>query len=438
VLLEVKKTIPIDIHVVHINHMIREDAPKDAKYVEELCITHQIPFTLVEKDVEKIARQNHISTEEAGRNVRYEAFYKELGEHEGKIAIAHNKNDCCETFLFNLFRGSSLKGLSGIRPQRDKIIRPLLCLERSEIETYLNEHNIPYCTDITNLTDDYTRNKIRHHILDKATTDISPQAVTNISNACNRIDEAYTLISDLTVEVVKNCVTTEDNNFYKKAYHIEESKYLKIHDTIKGYLIMETLAMTAGKAKDIERVHVEGVKDLFGKQCGASISLPYQMTAKRDYTGITIYKGQAAKDDIFITISPKERERLEKGEKLKIYLPKSGYLTMEIVDNYKKIEKLENFPQKKYTKWFDYDKIKRSISIRTRKQGDYLTVNSMNQTKKLKSYFINEKIPECERDHILLLAEENHIIWVIGARISNYYKVTEETVRILSVTYEQE
>jgi tRNA(Ile)-lysidine synthase len=111
---------------------------------------------------------------------------------------------------------------------------------------------------------------------------------------------------------------------------------------------------------------------------------------------------------------------------------------MEILDNYKKIEKLENFPQKKYTKWFDYDKIKRSISIRTRKSGDYLTVNSLNQTKKLKSYFINEKIPECERSSILLLAEDNHIIWVIGARISNYYKVTDKTVRVLSVTYEQE
>ena len=115
VLLEISQNIPITIHVVHINHGIRQEAGEDAEYVEEFCGRRQIPFTLVEEDVPAIAAKNHISTEEAGREVRYDAFYRVLeenrGTHRGRIAIAHNRNDCCETFLFHLFRGSGLKGL---------------------------------------------------------------------------------------------------------------------------------------------------------------------------------------------------------------------------------------------------------------------------------------------------------------------------------------
>jgi tRNA(Ile)-lysidine synthase len=408
--------------------------------VEKLCTTHQIPFTLVEKDVEEIARACHISTEEAGRNVRYEAFYKELDGREGKIAVAHNKNDCCETFLFNLFRGSALKGLSGIKPKRDMIIRPLLCLERSEIEAYLYRHNIAYRTDSTNLTDDYTRNKIRHRILETEAVCICPQAVNNISKACERIDEAYALIADITAQAFAACVTEIDNNFYKRAYHITESEFEKVHDTIKGYVVMETLAKTAGKSKDIESVHVNAVRELFGKQSGSMVSLPYQMIARRDYTGVIIFvQNENAQDQGFCRdITSLERTCLESGKELIINLENNNFLTLKILDNYEKIQNLENFSPKKYTKLFDYDKIEGNIAIRTRKAGDYLTVNSMNQTKKLKAYFTDEKIPKDVRDHMLLLANDSHIIWAIGGRISNYYKIARQTDRILQVTFYNE
>lgn len=130
VLLELRLEIPMTIHVVHINHKIREEAGEDAAYVEAFCRERQLPFSLVEADVEQLAAQRHISTEEAGREVRYEAFHRILNENRagrrGRIAIAHNQNDCCETFLFHLFRGSGLKGLTGIPAIRREIVRPLL------------------------------------------------------------------------------------------------------------------------------------------------------------------------------------------------------------------------------------------------------------------------------------------------------------------------
>ena len=266
-LMEIKKVIPMEIRVVHVNHLMREEAFADAAYVESLCRGYDIPYTLVETDVEALAGKLHISAEEAGRNVRYEAFYKELGSRKGKIAIAHNKNDCCETFLFNLFRGSSLKGLSGIRPVRDRIIRPLLCLDRSEIEAFLLERKITYCIDCTNLEDNYSRNIIRHHILRTAVKDICPAAVNHISNACGRVSEAYDLIEDITRLGYDTCVdVVKDDKMHQKAYHIDRDKFLMLHATIQGYVIMEVLSEASGSRKDLETVHIGQVRDHMYKQ----------------------------------------------------------------------------------------------------------------------------------------------------------------------------
>ena len=436
-LLEIRKVIPMELCVVHVNHQIRTDAAKDADYVRDLCLANQIHFTLVEADVETIARNRHISTEEAGRAVRYAAFEKELGTKKGKIAVAHNKNDSCETFLFHLFRGTSLKGLTGIRPVRDRVIRPLLCVSRSEIECFLQERNVAYCIDSTNLEDNYSRNRIRHHILEPAVREISPAAVSHISDACERVHEAYDLIADLTKQGFAACVTATS-----KTYHINKEIFLTLHRTIQSYVVMETLAQAAGSRKDLEAVHVRQVLELMDRQCGRAVQLPYQLLAKRDYTGICIYResNRLAQEVVLseIVLSEEETETLIMGRELVI-----------LVGNHQKIRAklffvgnngidFKNIPQKKYTKWFDYDKIRGSIVIRTRKAGDYLTVNAENQRKTLKAYFIDHKIPQAERDQIHLVADGNHIIWIVGERISNYFKVSEATRTILSLAFEED
>lgn len=444
-LLEVKKTIPMHIHVVHINHMIREDATSDAQYVENLCIKYNLPFTLVEKDVETIAKSEHISTEEAGRNIRYQAFndvldtYKDIDEGHKKIAIAHNKNDCCETFLFNLFRGSSLKGLCGIKSVRDNIVRPLMCLERAEIEKYLEQNSVDFCIDSTNLEDNYTRNKIRHHILDTAKSQISPAAISHISNACEKISEAYDLIKNMTDEGFRQCVEykgAETDNIMS----VNKQKYDSLHATIQGYVIMEVLSRVAGSRKDLESVHVDKVKELMCNQTGKSVNLPYNIVAQREYEGIIVRKKQvndniSQEDKIIkeIIISKEDKEKLLKGEKLE-YMWNGDTLTFSVMNT----ECLQNIPQNKYTKWFDYGKIKSDIHIRTRKKGDYLTINSSNQKKMLKAYFITQKVPREDRDSICLIAEENHIMWITGERISNYYKIDENTNKILQISISKE
>ena len=180
VLLALRRELDLQLHVVHVNHGIRIEAGEDAAYVSALCEAHQVPFYLYEKDIPALAKEWSCSEEEAGRRVRYEAFEEVLRQQCcQKIAVAHNSNDRAETMLFHLFRGTGLTGLAGIRPVRGQIIRPLLCVDRAQIETYLTEKQISYRHDATNDCDDYTRNKIRHHILPYAEQEIVKGSVAS-------------------------------------------------------------------------------------------------------------------------------------------------------------------------------------------------------------------------------------------------------------------
>ena len=167
VLLELQKKYELELFVVHVHHGIRgEEADKDEQFVENLAKKHQIPYYCFWKNIPVLSKKRGLTEEEAGRIVRYEAFYEVLKKvNATKIAVAHNQNDCAETVLFQLFRGSGLKGMCGIFPKRDEIIRPLLGVDRKAIEAYLMQKGQAYCTDRTNLEEEYTRNKIRLSIL---------------------------------------------------------------------------------------------------------------------------------------------------------------------------------------------------------------------------------------------------------------------------------
>ena len=174
--LKEEKNIDFKIYVAHINHMIRKEAIDDEKYVQDYCKKYNIEFYVKRADVQKIANDKKIGTEEAGRKVRY-AFFEEVLQKTGsnKIAIAHNKNDKIETIIMHLLRGSGLSGLKGIEPIRDnKYIRPLLECEREEIEQYCEKKNLHPRIDKTNFENEYTRNKIRNIVIPYIKKEFNP------------------------------------------------------------------------------------------------------------------------------------------------------------------------------------------------------------------------------------------------------------------------
>lgn len=457
VLTELSESYGLTLFVIHVNHGIRgEEADRDEEFVRSLCKERGVSFTAVCKDIPLMAKTQGLSLEEAGRISRYEVFNQYLNAYKcNKIAIAHNKNDNAETILFNLFRGSALTGLTGINPVRDNIIRPLLCLERQEIEAYLSNRSADYLNDSTNFTLDYTRNKIRHGILKNA-AEVNKQAVGHISGAGDSLMEIEAFVQKMTLKAMdrvlvsgnnakRNVFPEEDMNSHDNNTELKEAspqgqvqllteELLKEDIVIQKELVRKALSFLSGSLKDLEAVHVAAVLDLVSKQTGKRVNLPYGITAAKEYNHISFVRDKRISSSI--DSSPPENE-LEQVLNIpgRTSLPDREICLITEVLNYKKNMII---PQNLYTKWFDYDKIKDTVLIRKRKQGDYLCIDAKGGTKKLKAYFIDEKVPRQIRDVQPLLADGSHIIWVIGGRISEAYKVDENTKRILQIKLTEE
>lgn len=425
VLLEIRERIPFDLKVVHVNHGVRADAGADAEFVKALCEKNELPFYLVEENIKELAAKSGRSEEEEGRRVRYQAFEEALGSDQGRVAVAHNSNDRAETMLFHLFRGTGLSGMSGIRPVNGNIIRPLLGVTREEIEKWLLERHISYCTDSTNAQDFYTRNRIRHHILTYAEQEICRGAAVNMNRAADDLLMAEEYLRHQTEDAMKRCVQKDSGGII-----IHIPAFLKEDDYLKGRILLSCVEEAAGSRKDITAAHIRAIERLFGTSGSKEIHLPYQLTVYKKYDLGMIQKSDLRNEEI--SQPEKEREEYPVSIPGRIMVPGLGRVEFTVFS----IGNSQNIPEKTYTKWFDYDKITSSVVFRTKRAGDYLTVNSKAGIghKSLQDYFVNEKIPRDERSRIYFLAEDSHILWIPGRRISEYYKISEDTRSILQVT----
>lgn len=425
-LLEYAGKVPLKLSVVHVDHGIRPDAAQDAGYVEELCRKNTLPFYLVKADVKGYAEREKCSQEDAGRRLRYEAFYqkaKEIGAE--RIAVAHNCNDRAETMLFHLFRGSGLKGLCGIRPVRQEIIRPLLCLEREEIEGYLTERQIAWRTDSTNQTDAYARNRIRHHILPYVEQELVQGCVARMARTAEVLTETADYMEQQARKAGESCVTETQGCF-----EISVEQFRKFHPAIQKrllHLLAEELSPTG---KDILAVHIRAVLALFEGTDNRRINLPMGMEAIRGYTKVTLRKRRS--DERFLLDCLLTKEQMAGKEGCRVALAEGETLEFTLISG----REYEEVPRNRYTKWLDYDKIKESVSVRYRKTGDFLSIADGRGKlihKSLKEHMIGEKIPREDRERIPLLTEGSHVLWVLGGRISEYYKVDGNTKHILQV-----
>lgn len=429
VLMELIPIYRISLYVVHINHGIRlEDADKDEEFVKNLCHKNNIPIHSVKVNVSSIAKELGLSVEEAGRMVRYQEFYKVYNENKcNKIAIAHNKNDNAETILFHMFRGTGLKGLSGIPPVRNEIIRPLLNVERDEIESYLSQKDEKFCIDDSNYTDDYSRNIIRNHILKLARDNINGKAIENIYRAGNHIREVNDYLEKKIEDTFSYVVT------YNKEYNqyiIPSKTFQNEEKVIKRGIIRKIFYLLSNGLKDIDFLHIELVLSLFEKDVGKSIDLPYNLMAIKDYDNVVI----TLRDDFLKRNDQKEIKSFEikvQDFNREYRLPYTNQVLKFRLINYKKNMII---PQNGYTKWFDYDKIKNTVLIRTRLKGDYIEFDATASKKKIKSLFIDDKVPKEKRDYLPLIADGSHIMWVVGGRISEGYKISGDTKLILEIS----
>ena len=448
------------LYVVHVNHHLRMEADDDQKYVEMLCSQWDIPCRCYSYDVKSYAKEYGISTEEAGRQLRYEAFYdlrdKLAVEGNIKIAVAHTMEDNAETMLLNLFRGTGLKGLRGIPVSRGDIVRPLLRVRRREIEAWLTAQGIAWRNDCSNDTDDYTRNKIRHKVVPIAENEINENAVLHMNRTAEQLAMAVDYLEDRTKKAWETCVRplsqtaeltmpadadTPSRQEAEYGFLISDDPLLALHPYLRRCVLLETMQKTAGTAKDIGAVHVQALEGLFDMQCGRQLHLAYGMRAERTYDGVILRK------KIADTKYGRENRQAAEGER-KIYrqnVPEAvdikipgrteisgcGVIETRIFPAEKQI--FCEIPKDRYTKWFDYDKIKDTVCIRTRQAEDYLVIDTCGNTQKLKNFFVNQKIPREERENLLLIADGKHIMWIVGHRSSQGYYIDESTKKILEI-----
>ena len=399
-----QKRRPFHLLGIHVNHGIRgQEALRDQEYAKKLCERLGVPFTVYTYSVPAIAQQEKRSLEEAGRMVRRRAFEEKAASLGKKavIALAHHENDNAETVLHNLIRGTKAAGMGGIRPIQEigegvAYIRPLLKVTREEIETYLRQQQISWMTDSTNQELEYTRNRIRHRIIPEMEK-INPKAVSHIAQAADTFQAIEEYLTGQADMLYREYVEQRENGYWiRKELFLEK-------ELMQSYVIRMVLEQAADKKQDLTAFHVESILSLGKGRTGASVSLPGGVLASQVY------------GDLYVR------------------LPDSGEAPLKELE-------LEIFPwenqqilEKTYTKWFDYDKIKSSLEIRHRKPGDFLTITDTGGRKKIKDYFIDCKIPREEREKLTLLAEGSHILWVVGYRISQYYKVTSQTKTVLKV-----
>lgn len=389
---------------VHVNHGIRGDeAKRDADFAESFCEENGIPFKLVEIECVKLAEENKVSLEEAGRKARYEAFNKFCTD-TSKIATAHNQNDNAETLIFNLSRGSSLKGACGIPYVRNNIVRPILNCSREEIEGYCKENGLSFVTDSTNLSDDYSRNKIRHNIL-PLMNELNSDSLNKITRFCNDCADIERFLDDYSATHLNKATISE--NYYDAVYISSLEKPIATRVLISAFNKFSTVTL--------ERYQILSLFELLSN--GGRLQIKGDIFAEVKQGKLRFfYLTNDVITDVIDNLEIPFEVTLNKYT-----------IKCELIDCSKKINRLS------LDNLIDFGKINGKLFLRSRVSGDKITLRKRNVTKSLKKLFCEENIPLELRDSIPVLCDENGVVWVYGFGVNKRCEVTSNSNNIISV-----
>ena len=273
---EISAVWPFQLSAMHVAHGIRgEEAEEDARFAKALAERFQVPFQLCHVDAPRVASEQGLSLEEAARNLRYGKLWEEAAKTGARIAVAHHMDDQAETVLFQLIRGSALKGLCGMQPVSGELIRPFLFLTREKIEAQLSACGESYRIDSTNADTAYARNRLRHTILPELSR-INGGTVTHLARLAEEAGEIEDYLELQTNQAVLGTVRQEGN-----AVVLTISALLSLPELIKDRVLYHAIALCAGEKKDIGKVHVSYLKQLLLAEGGKRIELPHGVRAKK-------------------------------------------------------------------------------------------------------------------------------------------------------------
>lgn len=407
-LLEIAEDYQLKVSAIHLNHQLRgAESDKDEKFCVDLCKRLDVPLTTKKLDVLGVVEKTGKSVEESARDLRYEAF----DEHAcgGKIATAHSLSDNAETVLFNLTRGTGLKGLCGIPPVRDNIIRPLITSTREEIEEYLLKKEQDYVIDKTNLSTDYTRNKIRLEIIPNL-KNINPNLLASIGKT----------IQLLTIE--NNYLETDTKKVYNRCKIGEKALDLALlraeHTAIRRRCIAIFLKENCLEQSFDRILAIDEI--LYG---GGKINLTKHVYIMAKMGILSIVRDVPVIPDISLPMVLGHNSFL--GKKI----------TISII-NHDELDKIENVNKKFAISYLDYDKIQGKVVLRNRRIGDKIQLLNRNFESTVKKLF-NAKIPQEERSHHVFFVDEAGVIFIEDIGISDRIKIDDNTKNILKIVIDR-
>ena len=424
VLESLKKELGFEMVVAHINHGIRgKQADEDEEYVRNISKELNLPFYSCKVNMDDYAKEYKITSEEAGREIRYNFFRKILKDVDGtKIAVAHNRNDQAETLMMRFMRGTGIDGLRGMEFETREIIRPLLDIERKDIEEYCKELNVSPRIDPTNAMPIYGRNKVRIELIPY----IEKTFNSAIINTLSRTSEIMKIDSDFLMIYSEEKFIESLNKSDEISVTLDINKINCFHESIKTRVIRRAIEELNSSLKGIEKKHIEDILKLIkSDKTGKSIDITNNIRVKTSYDNLIIEKNE-------------QIEKLSFNYNIDIGCVKTiDELNSEIKSSVCSLKDANVDLNNNLVKCFDYDNIKSSIHIRNRQNGDKFIPSGMTGNKKLKDFFIDEKIPKEVRNKIPLVLDGENIMWVVGYRTSEKYKVSSSTKNVLVLEYIQ-
>jgi len=417
-LYELREELKIDLIVAHLDHRIRgSESQADAEFVAAEAKKLGLPLVLEESDVPAYAKGKRLSLEEAAREVRYRFLEEAAAKVKAdKIALGHQRDDLVETLLINLIRGAGLAGGRGMAPVRGRYIRPLIECSRAEIERFAGEHCLEHRQDRTNLECKYLRNRVRLELL-PLLEDYRPHVAVRLAQTAQVLGEAASYLERIARERLEGLVRPEGED----GLILDRQRLLEEEPIIRAFILREAVRRARGTLRDIEFAHFQKMLELIeGERPRAELHLPGGLRFRRSGERLSIAPAQQEAE-----LQPYEFP-LQIGEN---YFAEIGWrFTLEEAESRLK------FAEDPLRELIDRDRIEEPLLIRSWRPGDRFRPLGMRGTKKVQDLFVDEKVPQRNRSRIPLLCDRRGIIWVVGIRLSEDYKVTEKTKRALLIT----
>jgi tRNA(Ile)-lysidine synthase len=468
ILTRLQTELELRLHVAHLNHQLRgTEAEADASYVYQLAQQLGIPATIEQRDVKAYQARQHLSLEEAAREVRY-TFLTQVARSidADRVAVGHTVDDHIETILMHLIRGTGTRGLRGLQPcsrwqssgNSLTIIRPLLPLSRQETADYCHHHELMPKIDASNLSLSPLRNRIRHQLL-PILQSYNPQVVEALLRTGRIAGDDLDFIDKEIGQLWSEVVQEQENTII-----LGKERFLELPSALRRHLLRTAIEKLLGNLKDIEARHIEEIMTALTKPAGKRLNLPRGLIFSIEYNkyllgtdpaalspfptlddevelklpGKTLLTGWHIEATIIAPENMKDEDSTPRSfiqERLKGLRPFKNYSSpspskergiqgVRLIDNL-------------LTAYFDYDKTGEKILVRPRKPGDRFQPLGVSQPKKLGEFMIDSKIPHSWRGRIPIVCSPQQVLWVVGWRIDERVKVTEETKQILCLKFER-